>query len=98
MLGAQAEGLELRDLILHERDQGRDDEGRAAAGEAGELVAQRLPRTRGHDQEHVFAFGHGAAHGLLPGPEFLEAEGRAQELVETLRQRCGRAGPARGWR
>ena len=51
---------ELRDLVLHERDQGRDDEGRAAAREAGELVAERLPRARRHDEQHVLALDHRA--------------------------------------
>ena len=85
-LGAQAQGLELRDLVFHEGDEGRDHEGRAAAGEAGELVAERLPGPRGHDQQHVLAFGHRAAHRLLPRPEGFEAEPRAQEIVERLRE------------
>ena len=93
-LGAQAQGLELRDLVFHEGDEGRDHEGRAAAGEAGELVAERLARARGHDQQHVLALGHRAAHRLLPRPEGLEAERRAQQVVERLRRRGD--GPALG--
>ncbi len=45
-LCAEALRHELRDLILHQGDEWTDDEGRAAAGEPGELVAERLAGPR----------------------------------------------------
>ena len=83
-LGAQAQALELGHLVFHEGDERRDHEGGSAAREAGELVAERLARARGHHQQHVLALGHGPAHGLLPRAEGLEAEGRAQQFLEAL--------------
>ena len=83
-LRPQAERLELRDLVVHERDQGRDDERRAAAGEAGELVAERLAGAGGHDEQHVLAVHHRAAHRLLVRPERGQAEAVAEEGGETV--------------
>ena len=97
-LGAQAQALELGDLVFHEGDEGRDHEGRAAAGEAGELVAERLARARGHDQQHVLALGHGPAHGLLPRAEGLEAERRPQQVVRGRSARSRRSRSPRRWR
>ena len=83
-LRPQAQRLELRDLVLHERDERGDDERRAAAGEAGELVAERLAGAGGHDEEHVAALRGGAAHGLLVRPEGGEAEALAQEASRRV--------------
>ena len=63
--GAEAHLLELGDLVLHERDQGADDQGDAAAGDAGELVAEGFAGAGGHDQQHVPALGNGLADFFL---------------------------------
>jgi hypothetical protein len=39
-LGAQPLRVELRDLVVHERDQGRHDQRRPAARDPGKLVAE----------------------------------------------------------
>ncbi len=43
------------DLILHERDERRDDDARSGAHERGNLVAQRLAATGRHEHERVAA-------------------------------------------
>src|SRR5688572_14648023 len=47
-------GLERIYLVLHQRDQWRDDQGRAAQDHRGELVAERLAAARGHNDHGVF--------------------------------------------
>ena len=82
-LGAEAELAELADLVLHERDQRRDDQRGAAAGEAWKLITERFPRSRGHDEEDVPSLHHGPADRLLIGAERGEAEGGVEEEVEV---------------
>ena len=78
-----AAGRDLRqrlDLVLHERDERRDDERHVVAHERGQLVAQRLAGAGRHDDEHV-ARGRadrGADGVLLTGAEGVEAEGLTQ--------------------
>ena len=52
---AGRDALERLDLVLHERDERRDDDREVRAHERGELVAERLARARRHDDEHVAA-------------------------------------------
>ena len=40
--GPAAAGLELVDLVLHQRDERRDDQGRAGQKQSGQLVAEGL--------------------------------------------------------
>jgi len=87
--GAQAEGLELGDLVLHQRDERRHDERDPAADEAGELVTERLSCAGAHDEKDVLAFGHRPAYCFLPGPEGFQAEGGTQDLAEPLRKWSG---------
>ena len=54
-LGAQAARAELRDLVVHQRDQRRDDQRRAAARQPRQLVAERLARAGRHDEQRVLA-------------------------------------------
>ncbi len=62
------------DLVLHERDQRRDDQRQVIAHQGGKLIAQRLARAGGHDDQRV-AVGQGRLHRLaLAGAETLEAE------------------------
>ena len=57
---------ELRHLILHQRDQGRDDDdGLVRRHCGGQLVAQRLPASRGHDDAGVAACQQAAHDALL---------------------------------
>ena len=64
---AQAGGGELGGLVVHEGDQRGDDQRGSSAGDGGELVAEGLAGSGGHDEQDVAAFGGGAADGLLIG-------------------------------
>ena len=80
---AEAGGGELGGLVVHEGDEGRDDEGGAAAGDGGELVAEGLSCSGGHDEEDVAAVGGGAADGFLVGAKGCEAEGLVEQGGEV---------------
>jgi hypothetical protein len=73
-LGAYAERDQLGDLILHQRDERTDDQGHSAPSQARELVAERLPRARRHDEKNVAPEGRRFANGFLVGPERRKAE------------------------
>ena len=66
---AEAEVGELGGLVVHEGDERGDDERGASAGDGGELVAEGLAGSGGHDEEDVAAVGGGAADGFLIGAE-----------------------------
>ena len=67
-------------LVLHERDQGRDDHREPAAGEGWHPVADRLAGSgRGHRQ-HVPSRQLRLNHLQLAGPELLQPE----HVVENL--------------
>ena len=76
---AEAGGGELGGLVVHEGDERADDEGGAAAGDGGELVAEGLSGSGGHDEEDVAAVGGGAADCFLVGSEGGEAEGLVEQ-------------------
>ncbi len=78
---------QLVDLVLHQRDQGREDERRLLAQHRRELVGQRLPRARRHQRERVAAVDCGAHDLLLPWPEGVEAEELAERCREVLQAR-----------
>ena len=50
-----ARALERLDLVLHQRDERRDDERQVVAHQRRQLVAERLARAGRHDDEHVAA-------------------------------------------
>ncbi|MCZ7572419.1 MAG: hypothetical protein M5U01_28025 [Ardenticatenaceae bacterium] len=61
-------------LVLHQRNQRRDDQGQAGETKRGNLIDERLPGPGGHDCQRVPAGQH-AFDGLnLPGPESRKAE------------------------
>ena len=70
--------LERLDLVLHERDERRDDEREVVAQQRGELVAERLAGAGGHDHEQVAVSQRGVDRLGLAGPEGAEAEVLAQ--------------------
>jgi hypothetical protein len=80
---AEAEGGDLGGLVVHECDEGGDDEGCASAGDGGELVAEGFAGAGGHDEQDVRAFGGGAADGFLVGAEGGEAEGGVEQVFEV---------------
>ena len=50
-----AAGLQLVDLVLHQRDERRDDDGEAGPGEGGELEAERLAAAGRQQGEDIVA-------------------------------------------
>jgi len=75
---ARVQGL---DLVLHERHERRDDDRQVVAQQRRQLVAERLARAGGHDDEHVASGQSGLAGLTLAGPEGGE--------TEVLPQCCG---------
>jgi hypothetical protein len=71
------------DLVLHQGEEWRDDQGGAAPRQRRQLVAERLPGARRHDDEGVPALGDVLDDGPLAVPEAREAEALAQEQVEV---------------
>ena len=51
--GTDAELTQGRHLVLHERDEGRNDQPQAGADQRGYLVAQRLAAARGHEHQRI---------------------------------------------
>ena len=80
---------ELRDLIAHQRDQRRDDDGEPVAQQRWKLIAQRFAAAGRHDREHVAAGEDRGDDLRLPVAEGGEAEHAAQQLV-----RCTEIGVA----
>jgi hypothetical protein len=76
-------------LVLHQRDERRNDHRRALAMQCGHLVAERLPPAGRHEHEGIPAGDQPVDDFALLGPEGSEAEDPGQGL-----QRGGRS----GWR
>ena len=68
------------DLVLHQRDQRRDDDADAVAQERGDLVAQRLAAAGRHEHERVAARHHPLDDRLLRAAEGGVPEHGAQAL------------------
>ena len=71
LVAARAQSL---DLVLHQGDERRDDYREVIRDEGGQLVAERLPEARGHDDESVAPGQRSFARLTLAWPERLEAE------------------------
>ena len=76
-------GRKLVDLVLHQRDERREDERRRGSQHRRELVRERLARAGGHQRERVAAGERGAHDLLLPGAEVVEPEVLAQRGAEV---------------
>ena len=66
-------GGQLVDLVLHQRDQRREDEGGLGSQHRCKLVGQRLSRPGRHQRERVAARDRSAHDLLLAGAEVGEA-------------------------
>ena len=53
--GGDAAGLQLIDLVLHQRDQRRDDERQPVQRQRRQLVAEALAAAGGHDAQAILA-------------------------------------------
>ena len=84
------------DLILHERDERRDDERLAVGKDGGEFVAQAFAAAGGHDPEGVAAGKDGVDERFLAVAEGLVAEDLLQNLALSVRGRLLRAFGAPG--
>ncbi len=75
---------ELDQLIAHERQQRRDDDGDPRQLERRQLIRERLARARRHDGQHVLAAEQIADHALLPGTELAQVELAAQAALQGI--------------
>ena len=62
------------DLVLHQRYQGRHDDGSAVEDDGGQLVAETFAAAGGHDDKGVVAVQKALYDGLLVAFEFVETE------------------------
>jgi hypothetical protein len=94
--GGDPELLQRIDLVLHERDERRDDERDALAAQRGHLVAERFAAARRHEDE-----ARATAEDVLDDLGLPPAEGRiaegALEDVEGIRGHASRV-LSPGWR
>ena len=68
-------GLNQRpDLIFHQADQRRDNDGDAREQERRDLIADGFARTRRHDGQNVLSGQKLFHNGFLPGAEVVIAE------------------------
>ena len=98
--GADPERLGRADLVVHQRDQRRDDDPGAGPRERGQLVGQRLARAGRHHREDVLA-RHGARDDLFLHPaEVREAEAVVENLMRVGHSRpySREPGDAQAWR
>ena len=66
-----AQRVELLHLVLHQGDQGRDDDGQAGEDQGRELVAQRLAAPGRHDHQRILPGEDVGDDFALQGPEFI---------------------------
>ena len=86
-----AVGPERGGLIVDQRHQRRDDDGRPLRQDRRDLVAQRLARARRHHGERAGAGDEEIDDLALAGPEGLIAEDVVQHVeraAESLRCAC----------
>ena len=83
-LGGDAELGERRDLVLHERDERRDDDAGAGAQDRRNLVAERLAAAGRQEDDGVPALDEGVDDRLLLAAELRIAE-EPQENAARLR-------------
>ncbi len=76
--GAHAARLQRLDLVAHQRDQRRDDDGEAFLDQGRDLVAQALAAAGRQHGQHVAAFQDRLDDVRLLAPEGLVAEDRFQ--------------------
>ena len=77
-------GLQLCDLIAHQRDQRRDDDGQSVPQKRGQLIAKRLAAACRHDSEHVSPIEDRADNIILARPEIREPKGFSQAFLRRL--------------
>ena len=73
--GRDAGGAQLLDLVLHQRDERRDNHGQTVEQQRRDLVAQRFAAAGGHDRQRVAAGQDVLDHFALQRAEGVVAEG-----------------------
>lgn len=73
-------GPETVDLVLHQSDEGRDDYRNATEEDRGQLIAQRLAASGGHQHQGVLSRKNPADDFFLQWQEAVEAEMSFQML------------------
>ena len=69
-LGSKTLGLKLGDLVFHQGDQRAYDQCGSSSRDSRKLIAERLSRTGGHDEQDVITLDDRSTDLLLMGPEF----------------------------
>ena len=72
--GGQAASAQCVNLILHQRDQRRDNERDAIADHRRQLITERLAASGRHDDDRVFAFQNGCNHFALAFAKVVKPE------------------------
>ncbi len=79
-----AVGAQAVDLVFHQRNERRDDDGCFLAMHRGSLVAERLAATGGQDDERIAAIEDGTHGLLLQGAQRAEAPGAGDGLFQVV--------------
>ena len=82
--GGDAAGLQGIDLILHQGDERRDDQGQSVEEEGRQLVAEALAAAGGEDRQGRAPGEQGVDDPLLPGTK----GGKAEVLLQAGMDRC----------
>ena len=94
--GADAGRPQRVDLVLHQRDERRDDDAGAGPDHGRQLVTERLAAARGHEHERVAAGDQVVDDLLLMLPVLGEAEDVAQKGASRTRRFRGTGGDGSG--
>ena len=84
------------DLVLHQGDQGRDDDAQAAEHHGGHLKADGLPAPGGENGESVLPVQNGVDDGCLSRPEVGIAEVMLKQAAGLGHEVHGRNSPLPG--
>ena len=79
-----AVGLQTVHLVFHQRDERRHHQRQSVHRQSRELVAERLPATRGHDDHAMLPCQRIGDDLLLPRTEIVVAEVLLQQGVQTI--------------
>jgi hypothetical protein len=80
---AHAERFGAADLVVHQRNQRRDDQRGAFADQRGQLITERFSGAGRHHCERVLPGENAADHLFLDAPEMVEAEGLFEDRVRV---------------
>ena len=86
--------LQAGHLILHERDERRNDQGQSGQESCRELIAERLALPSRHDGHRIAPIQHSANDLLLAGSKLCEAELFAELSSQIIH---GEVNQKKGW-